>query len=34
MHKDDYRGLRDLILSELEIYVDGTKRFTTQEGSL
>ena len=27
---EDYREWRDLILSELETYVDGTKRFTTQ----
>ena len=29
--EDDYREWRDLILSELENYVDGTKRFTTRE---
>ena len=28
--EDDYREWRDLILSELETYVDGTKRFTTR----
>ena len=30
---DDYREWRDLILSELETYVDGTKRFITQDMS-
>ena len=28
--EDDYREWRDLILSELETYADGTKRFTTR----
>ena len=32
--EDDYRGWRDLILSELETYVDETKRFIKQELSL
>ena len=29
--EDDYRKWRDLILSELETYVDGTKRITTRD---
>ena len=29
--EDDYREWRYLILSELETYMDGTKRFTTRE---